>query len=694
MPVGDLVQAYNSGLQAVLDRHAPLCTKTITLRPNTLWYTDELREAKHEKRQRERKWRSTQLTVHKDLYKEQCSIVNKLLHAAKQSYFCEKISRHKGDQKQLYRLSKKLLGDDGEPVLPEHDSPLDLAESFKDFFVTKVTRIRDTIKETGLADAPNHWEMESPFVGQPLAEFTPATPEEIKKILTTGSAKSCELDPLPTSLLRQCTDELLHLITVIVNKSLADGVVPSDFKKALVKPLLKKPSLDKEILKNYRPVSNLPYISKVLERIVAERLEVHFTSNDLYDNLQSAYRRSHSTETALLRVQTDLLEALDRGSSAVLILLDLSAAFDTLDHSILLERLERSFGVTACALDWLRSYLTGRSQCVAVQTTTSTESSLAFGVPQGSVLGPKLYCMYTRAVGNIVKQHGMTHHIYADDTQAYIVLEPNTIWDDIATKIKACVEAIRVWMTQNLLKLNDEKFEYIMFYPKHRPPASADRTLSISGSVFTPASHVRNLGVIQDCCLTMERQVNAISRSCYHQLRMIGKIRRYLTDDGCKSLVQSMITSRLDYANTLLYGLPQTLLSRLQRVQNAAARMITRTPRRHHITPILIELHWLPVEYRPRFKILLLTYKALHGSAPLYLQELLEIYQPTRSLRSASRSLLRVPRSRTLTYGKRSFRTASAALWNDLPDNIKEAPSVSAFKSRLKTHLFKHAYNV
>ena len=399
-------------------------------------------------------------------------------------------------------------------------------------------------------------------------------------------------------------------------------------------------------------------------------------------------------ETALLKVQTDLLDALDRGSTAVLVLLDLSAAFDTLDHSILLQRLEKSFGVTSSALDWLRSYLKGRHQCVAVQSATSTESPLAFGVPQGSVLGPKLYCMYTRAVGDIVRRHGLTHHIYADDTQAYIVIEPNTIWEDTATKIEACVMEIKQWMSENLLKLNDDKFEYIVFYPRHRPTQTADLSLSLGDTVFTPVSHVRNLGVVQDCCLTMERQVNAISRSCYHQLRMIGKIRKYLTVDACKSLVQSSVTSRLDYANSLLYGLPQTLTSRLQRVQNAAARIITRTPRKQHITPVLVELHWLPVEYRPRYKVLLLTYKALNEAAPAYIRDLLEIYQPPRQLRSSTKYSLRVPRTKTSTYGERIFRRSAAVLWNNLPDAIKHASSLTSFKSQLKTHLFKLAYQL
>ena len=153
-----------------------------------------------------------------------------------------------------------------------------------------------------------------------------------------------------------------------------------------VKPLLKKPSLDKELLKNYRPVSNLPYISKVIEKVVAKRLDDHINENSLYDNLQSAYRAFHSTETALLRVHHDIAASLDMGNCVALVMLDLSAAFDLIDHTILLRRLELSYGISGTALKWLRSYLSGRSQCISIASSLSEPKNLDIGVPQGSVL--------------------------------------------------------------------------------------------------------------------------------------------------------------------------------------------------------------------------------------------------------------------------------------------------------------------
>ena len=446
-------------------------------------------------------------------------------------------------------------------------------------------------------------------------------------------------------------------------------------------------------MKNYRPVSNLPFLSKVLEKIVAARLDSHLALNNLQDRYQSAYRKHFSTETALLKVQSDILAALDEGSCVALIMLDLSAAFDTLDHEILLQRLGQSQGVTDSALNWLRSYLCSRKQSVVIHSATSEDVILKFGVPQGSVLGPKGYSMYTLPLGAILKKHGMLYMTYADDSQSYTLFRPQCNWSTSAATIESCMSDVSSWMSANLLKLNHEKTEFIIFKPRYSTISPQDYPLLIGNTMLTSADHVRNLGVTQDCSLTMEKHVNNITRTCYHQIRNIGKIRHNITADACKTLVQASITSRLDYANVLLYGLPQCLLNRLQRVQHSAARLVTGTPRREHISPVLIQLHWLPVEYRVQYKVLLYVYKALHGTAPGYISDLVVKYQPTRALRSASKSLLIVPKTRTATYGTRSFKVAAPTLWNNLPETMKDTDSEYLFIKHLKTFLFRAAYN-
>ena len=193
--------------------------------------------------------------------------------------------------------------------------------------------------------------------------------------------------------------------------------------------------------------------------------------------------------------------------------------------------------------------------------------------------------------------------------------------------------------------------------------------------------------------MNMEQHVNSVCKSSYAQIRQIGRIRQYINKDVTKSLVNSMVTSRLDYCNAILYGVPKYALNKLQNVQNTAARIISRTSRYSHITPVLKELHWLPVQYRVKHKILTHTFKALHDQSPVYIRDMLEIYKPTRNLRSAYQSVTLVePKSKKVKYGERSFISAAPSLWNSLPAKVRDCDTLQSFKRELKTHCFVQFY--
>ena len=254
-------------------------------------------------------------------------------------------------------------------------------------------------------------------------DLTPASCEEIAGLMKGSPGKSCLLDPIPTWLTKKCIEVLTPVITSIVNMSLSSAVMPADFKEAILLPLLKKICLDPEIFNNFRPISNLMYISKLIERVVASRLHFHLIINDLYEEYQSSYRKLHSTKTALVSVHDDILRAIDDNKCILLIMLDLSAAFDTVDHEILLRRLSCMLGISGSALQWFRSYLTDRKQKVVVNDVFSKSTSLTCGVPQGSVLGPILFTIYMLPLGEIIRSHGVQFHMYANDCQLYITCD-------------------------------------------------------------------------------------------------------------------------------------------------------------------------------------------------------------------------------------------------------------------------------
>ena len=508
----------------------------------------------------------------------------------------------------------------------------------------------------------------------------------------TWDKKSYELDPMPTKLVKICLDERLPAITDIINKSLQSGEFPSSMKNSMIKPLLKKPNLDHE-LKNYRPVSNLTYVSKLIEKAVNQQLVDYININDLGEVLQSSYKKHNSTETALTKIHNDIVSDLGSQNLVLLILLDLSAAFDTVDHRILLDRLNSRCGIKEVPLEWIESYLSNRKQAVIINGTTSKFQETKYGVPQGSVLGPTLFNIYTSPLGDIIRKHNVELHFYADDSTLYIRIVPKQEnCNNAIDVIYACLADVKEWMRVNFLKLNDSKTEVMVIgLPKQLPKVSVPY-ITIGNNNIPPVDNVRLLGAQLDKNMSMNVQVSKLCQSLGYFLYNLSKIRKYLTTDACKTLVQALFTSRLDLNNILLTGVPQTLIKRLQLLQNTAARIIMKKPKSCHITPLLKHLHWLPVSYRIKYKLGVNVFKCLHGLAPRYLCELIKVRNCVRSLRSSALTTLDVPRTK-IKFGDRAFSVAGPIFWNSLPGELRKIASLEHFKMHLKTHLFKLYFN-
>ena len=614
------------------------------------------------------------------------------LRKAKRTYFQTLIGQA-SNQCEVFKITKILLNSKADRLLPAANSDKELADQFSEFFSTKIKTIRDEI-------VPRFNSRNQPSLAvasSSLSKFELADEWEVTQVIKRMATKSCDLDPMPTWLLKNHLDILVPFITRIVNLSIQSSFVPSALKEALVVcPLLKKASLDKNVLKNYRPVSNLPFLSKVLEKVIAERLDDYLAACNMRELYQSAYTAHHSTETALLKVKNDICKFVDDQGAAALVLLDLSAAFDTIDHGILLRRLKARFGITGSALAWISSYLTDRKVVVLIGETKSNDRSLCYGVPQGSVLGPLLFTLYTSELGDVMRRFNIKFHLYADDTQLYLPFNPrdHSSVDDATALLRSCLNEVCDWMRDNYLQLNADKTEILLVSTKPGLQTCNIDYLSIANLQVSPASSVKNLGVMLDSFLKMEGHVNAVCKSAFFHLRNIARIRQFLNKESTEKVVHALVTSRLDYCNSLLYGIPMKLIAKLQRVQNVAARIVTGTRKGDHITPVLYTLHWLPVKCRVEYKIGLLVLKCLHGMAPTYLSDVLQAYTPTRSLRSASKGLLQVPKFRLSTFGERSFASFAPRLWKELPVQLRNCTSLDTFKSVYKTYLFRTYFAV
>ena len=512
----------------------------------------------------------------------------------------------------------------------------------------------------------------------------------VRNLIGSAPSKSCELDPAPTFLIKEFLDTLLPFLTRLCNVLLQEGRLPSSQTTAIVTPSLKKYGLDPTDMKNYRPISNLSFMSKVVERIVVRQLSQYLDANGLLPKLQSGFRRHHSTEFALLRVLSDLFSSIDNERISLLALLDVSAAFDTVDHAILLDRLSILFGITGLAFDWMCSFIVGRTQTVHYCGSVSQCAVVRSGVAQGSVLGPLLYVLYTADIQKLVESLGFGVHLYADDTQFHGACTVSEA-AGLAGRAVRVVNEIKIWMSSNRLRLNADKTQFIWLGTGH---FLGKRDTQANDTILSSTDVVNNLGVYLDSELTLERQVSKLCQVCYFHLCRLRTVRRSLSKECLLSLVHAFVTSRVDHCNGLLYGSYSFLLDRLQSVLNSAARLVLNIAKFSGISAaIRDELHWLPVRKRIEFKIVLLVRHCLVGAAPEYLMELCRPVSSAagrQSLWSASRGDLIIPRFQLRTFGFWAFAISGPQLWNSLPLDVRQSrDNLMQFKKKLKTFLFQ-----
>ena len=343
---------------------------------------------------------------------------------------------------------------------------------------------------------------------------------------------------------------------------------------------------------------------------------------------------------------------------------------------------------------WFQSYLSNRLQHVRVGLSSSSPCFMVCGVPQGSVLGALLFLLYCGDLQLIIESHGLSPHLYADDSQIYGSCRPSA-YPELQMRISTCIDDVAEWMRSNRLQLNSTKTEILWSATSRRLHQLPQTPLRVGTDFVTPSVVVRDLGILLDSDMSMRSHVSRTVSTCFAVLRQLRSIRRSVPRSVVQSLVTSLVLSRLDYGNATLAGIPQHLLRRLQSVMNAAARLIYSSSRFEPITPLLRQLHWLKAKERIDFKLAVLVFKCVHGSAPPYLAD--ELSRPADSqarcrLRSASSHTLLVRRTRLSTVGDRSFPVAASRVWNNLPQHVISSPSLQVFKNRLKTHLFSSSF--
>ncbi len=450
---------------------------------------------KRQCRKAERMWQKTKLEIHYSIYKDSLHAFNVELATARQTFFSNLINSNLNNTRILFATVERLTNPPSQ--IPSEMLSDSKCNEFASFFSEKIKNIRNEIG-TSFAEVTQ-------IRPQYQKEVTMSVFEEIdskilKEIVQHLKSSTCYLDTLPTSFFKSVLNCLESDLLEVVNASLLSGTFPNSLKTADVKPLLKKRNLDNTMLSNYRPISNLPFIGKIIEKVVFNQLNNYLNSNGYLDNFQSGFRAHHNTETALIKIINDIHFNSDSGKISVLVLLDLSAAFDTVDHNILLETLKNWVGLSGLVLKWFRSYLEGRGYYVSIGEHKSKWTSMTCGFPQGSILAPLLFCLYMLPLSQIMRKNQIAYHSYADDTQIYLALSPNDY--SPIDSLCQCIDEINSW--------------FIAFGNK-------DEVLKVNAYLDSRGqstkNQVKNLGVILETDLSFSSHVKAVTKSAYYHLK-------------------------------------------------------------------------------------------------------------------------------------------------------------------------------
>jgi hypothetical protein len=694
LDLSEAISLYNSTLARLLDDQCPIVTKRYRLKYwNSKWYNSSLKNLKRKKRGAERKFRKNPCVANENFLKHMRNKYNSELKRTREEFYHQKLTENIADSKELFKVVKKLTGNAKQKVQPVSKHKALVADEMAVYYTKKISDIRDSIEkerhQEGIERTISPCPDMNNFRGFEQIDYT-----ELKATLSSMKSKTSRADPIATTVVKQNLELLAPVLLHIVNCCLTQNIFPKELKNACITPIIKDERKNPEDFQNFRPISNLEFLSKLLERVMYRQLTKHIEAFNLHTRFQSAYKPNHSCETAMVHIIDDIQRLRQEKLNVVLIMLDLSSAFDTVDHGLLLDRLQRQFGICDGALQLIESYLCQRTFSVVIDDYTSKKQDLQYGVPQGSILGPLFYLMYTSKLETIVEKHGLKVHLYADDCTIYFPFEKDV--DAAEKKLFQCVHDIKNWARNSFLKLNRDKTLITLFRPNGslNPRNIESFSLNDGGNKIKSIDRVKLLGVELGPSLNFSEFVNKKIQTCNYHLRNLRYVKESIPTNTRIRLVTSLICSNIDYCNALLLCSPKYVLDRLQKVLNKAVRFIFNVRKRDHISPYLYKLHILPVTYRVKFKVSVIAFKVMRGVAPAYLTNKVQKFEPTcnKYLRPGSGRDKWMFENNIAVQKSSTFISKMITVWNELPLTLRQFENFSTFKSKLKTHYFTLAF--
>ena len=507
-------------------------------------------------------------------------------------------------------------------------------------------------------------------------------PSRALKLLNGVNArKATGIDKISNKILKIAAPIIYGSLTDIFNLSIASNVFPSDWKVAKISPVFK--SGNKSEANNYRPISVLPTIARVFEKLVFEQLYSYFSENKFLYAHQSGFRALHSTVTALLDMTNEWCCNIDKGMVSGVLFLDLKKAFDTVDHEILLKKL-RWYGVETPAVSWFRSYLANRKQVCYVNGVMSAADFVTCGVPQGSILGPLLFLIYVNDIPKSLN-YGEAR-LFADDTNLTF---SGCRLPSLQDKMTKDLKGIASWLSINKLTLNVLKTDFMVIGSRQRVASlEGEINLSLFHTELERVQSVKCLpvGVNIDEYLTWDNHILSIRQKVTRNLSILKKVKPVLKVENLIDIYRSIIEPYFTYCCIVWDTIGETQMANLQKLQNRAARIITGASYLKRSCDLLAELGWLNLEVMRQRQKAILMFKVLNGLTPPYLSEMFTHKTSFQNygLRS-SKMNLELPKCRT-NYYKNSFAFSGAKLWNDLPPSVKDESSLKRFVCKLDSY--------